>query len=136
MQPTVVVRYVGLLLALLGITMLIWRTASSGSGAGYDTVRLIHIIVALAFIGLFEMAMARSKRENAINAQGRRLGNAGRGLATIALVIGIFLLLSMFLSWIVGDTFSIVVYFHAVFGILAVTVAVLIFSGRYRTSKN
>ena len=68
MQPTIVVRYVGLLLALLGIVMLIWRTASSGSGSGYDTVRLIHIIVALALIGLLEAALARRKREGTINA--------------------------------------------------------------------
>src|ERR1700755_3314494 len=107
MQPTVVVRYVGLLLALLGIVMLIWRTASTGSGAGYDTVRLIHIIVALAFFGLFEAALARSKREKALNPQGSRMGNIARGLATIALLIGIFLLLSLALSWIVGDTYSI-----------------------------
>ncbi|MBN9390549.1 MAG: hypothetical protein J0I20_21140 [Chloroflexi bacterium] len=136
MQPTIVVRYVGLLLALLGIVMLIWRTASSGSGSGYDTVRLIHIIVALAFIGLLEAALARSKREGTINAQGRQLGMAGRGLATIALLIGIFLLLSLFLSWVTGDTYSIVVYFHAVFGILAVGIVVLLFSGRYRSSKS
>ena len=51
MPTTTVVRYVALLLALLGIVMLIWRTASSGSGPGYDTVRLIHILVALGFIG-------------------------------------------------------------------------------------
>jgi hypothetical protein len=136
MQPTIVVRYVGLLLALLGIVMLIWRTASSGSGTGYDTVRLIHIIVALAFFGLFEAALARSKREGTINAQGRQLGMTGRGLAAIALLIGIFLLLSLFLSWITGDTYSIVVFFHAAFGILAVGVVVLLFSGRYRSSKS
>jgi hypothetical protein len=136
MQPTIVVRYVGLLLALLGIVMLIWRTASSGSGAGYDTVRLIHIIVALAFFGLLEAALARSNREGTINAQGRQLGMAGRGLATIALLIGIFLLLSLLLSWITGDTYSIVVFFHAAFGILAVGVVVLLFSGRYGSSKS
>lgn len=134
MQPTIVVRYVGLLLALLGIIMLIWRTASTGSGTGYDTVRLIHIIVALTFIGLLEMALARSRREKTLNAQGRQLGMAGRGLATVALLIGIFLLLSLFLSWVTGDTYSVIVFIHALFGLLAVGVVFYLFSGRYRSS--
>ena len=135
MQPTIVVRYVALLLALLGIVMLIWRTASTGSGTGYDTVRLIHILVALGFIGLLEMALARSKREKTLNPQGRQLGMVGRALSTIALLIGIFLLLSLFLGWITGTSYSIVVYIHALFGICAVGVAIAIFTSRYQTSK-
>jgi len=135
MPTTTVVRYVALLLALLGIVMLIWRTASTGSGPGYDTVRLIHILVALGFIGLLEMALARSKREKALNPQGRQLGMVGRALATIALLIGIFLLLSLFLGWITGTTYSVVVYIHALFGICAVGVAITVFSSRYRAAR-
>lgn len=136
MQPTLVVRYIGLFLALLGIAMLVWRTAASGSGTGYDTVRLIHIVVALTFIGLLEVALGRSKRQKTLNSQGRQLGMVGRITATVALLIGFFLLLSLLLGWITGATYNIVVIIHALFGLTAVGVVLAVFSSRYRTARS
>lgn len=129
------VRYVALLVFVLGISLLIWRMAASGSGAGYDTVRLIHILVALGLFGMFEAVMARSKRAKVLNSTGLQLGTVGRVLLTLALLVGIILLLSLIFSWISGDTYTLVIYLHALLGLCAVGVVTLLFTRNYKTSK-
>ncbi len=134
-MPTTTVRYVALLVALLGVGLLIWRSAASGSGPVYDTVRLIHILVALGLLGIFEAAMARRKRAKALNSTGLQLGTIGRVLLTLALVVGIILLLSLVFNWISGSTYDQVIYLHTLLGLSAVGVVTLVFARRYNTSK-
>ena len=134
-MTTTTVRYVSWLVALLGITLLIWRTASSGSGTGYDTVRLIHILAALALFGMFEAVFARSKRARAVNSTGQQLGTISRILLSLALLVGIILLLSIVFSWITGDTYSLVVYLHALLGLSAVGVLSVLFVRGFNPSK-
>jgi hypothetical protein len=134
-MPTTVVRYTAILVALLGITLLIWRTASTGSGTGYDTVRLIHILVALGLFGVFEATLARTKRAKALNPTGLKLGMAARILLTLTLLVGIILLLSEFLNWFSGGAFDDTVYLHAILGLSAVIVAGILFTKRFMTSR-
>ena len=129
-MPLTTVRYISWLVFLLGIGLLIWRTAASGSGTGYDTVRLIHILAALALLGMFEGAFARSKRAGTLNSTGLQLGTASRVLMTVNLLIGIFLLLALFFSWLSGTPFNLVVYLHVLIGIIAVgAISVLVARG-------
>lgn len=121
-MPLTTVRYISWLVFLLGIGLLLWRSFGSSSGMGYDTVRLIHIVAAIALLGTFEAAFARSKRAGALNKTGEQMGQASRGLMTLNLVIGILLLLALFLSWFSGDTYNLVVYLHALIGTVAVGV--------------
>ncbi|MDB5081286.1 MAG: hypothetical protein JWP00_3210 [Chloroflexi bacterium] len=134
-MSTTKVRYLALLVAFLGITLLIWRNVATGSGRGYDTVRLIHILGALALIGMFEMVIARSKRAKALNPDGTRLATAGRVLLTLALVVGIILLLSLVFDWVSGNTYDLVVYLHALLGLSAVGVVITVFTKRYTSSR-
>jgi hypothetical protein len=134
-MPTTVVRYTAILVALLGITLFIWRTASTGSGTGYDTVRLIHILVALGLFGVFEATLARTKRAKALNSTGLKLGMVARILLTLTLLVGIILLLSEFLNWFSGGPFDDTVYLHVILGLSAVIVAGILFTRRFMTSR-
>ncbi len=127
-MPMSLVRWTALLVFLLGGTMLLIRgSGGSVSGSGYDTLRLVHIVAGLGLLGLYEASMARSKRAGVLSDDGKRWGLAGRISLTLALIIGLFLLLSYILGWLTGDAFSIGVYIHALVGIIAVAFAALVF---------
>ena len=126
-MPMSVVRYLALLVFLLGGTMFILRIAGTKSGTGYDTVRLFHILLALGLVALFEMALARSKRAGTLSPTGRQYSMGGRIALTLALLIGIFLLLSLVFSWVTGSGFDIVVYIHVLVGLVAVGLAAAVF---------
>ncbi len=126
-MPTTLVRYAALLVFLLGATLLILRQSGTGSGRGYDTVRLVHILVALGLLGLYEVAMARSRRQGQLSAIGQRYGLVGRIVLTLTLLVGIFLLFSLLFSWLSGTAFDVTVYLHVLLGLIAVSLAALIF---------
>ena len=128
-MPTSVVRGVGVIVALLGIGMLIWRSGDN-AGDGYNIVRWIHVALAIGFLGLYEASLARAKRTNQLGPDGQPLSMVGRLCGTLALLVGILLLISMSASFLGGAT-TVVIYLHALLGLLAVGVALAVFSRRY-----
>lgn len=129
-MPTTIVRYVGGLVALLGIGMLIWRTGDN-SGISYDIVRWIHIVLAVGFLGLYEASLARAKRTGRLTPDGRPISMVGRISATLALLLGLLLLISMVANLFNYDVTNVTVYIHALVGLIAVGVAIVLFSRQY-----
>lgn len=131
-MPAKLVRYVAIVVLLLGITMLALRNNSTGI---YDIVRITHILTAVGLVGLYEVSLARAKRTKTLNEGGRQLSWLGRISLTLALTIGLFLLVTFFTSLVTGATFSLIVNVHATVGIIAVVSAGLLFTRRYLVTQ-
>lgn len=123
------------LLLLLGLLLVIFRfAANSENTTGYSVLRWLHIIVALAVIGLYEANMARSR--SLMTPSGKQVGMVGRIVLTLTLLYGIFLLLDLAANWITGGAFSALVWVHVVLGLASVAFTEAVFSRRRLTSNS
>ncbi len=131
-MPMAIVRYVALVVAVLGIVMLIMGVGNSSTG--YNILRWVHALVAVALIGVYEASLARTKRANQLSTQARSLSLTGRVSLTLALLIALVLLLSLITNLLTGGAYSFAAYIHVFFGLVGVTIAGVLFSRRYLTN--
>jgi hypothetical protein len=126
-MPMTLVRYLALLVFLLGGAMLILQLSNNEFVGGYNILRWLHIFIAVGLIGLYEASLARTKRLGIFLRVGRLYRQGGRITLTLALLIGFFLLLSLGFNWLTGAAFDTIIYIHALVGLAAVSLAALVF---------
>jgi hypothetical protein len=135
-MPKKIVPWLAGLVLLLGLVMLILGVGGLGSTT-YDILRWLHLLLGFALIGLFEAAFARAKRAGEIGTSEAQLGMVGRITMTLALLVGLLLLASLFFfSFITGTGFSTMVYVHAGLGIIGVLLAIYVFLPRRAGVRN
>jgi hypothetical protein len=71
---------------------------------------------------LYEASLARKKR-GMILVAGKELSLAGRILLTLALIIGLYILLGRVFDFVSGDTYKTVIWLHAPVGLIAIALA-------------
>jgi hypothetical protein len=117
-MPTTAVRWVGALVVLLGLIMFLNVVLGWGfTQAIFNVFRGLHLIVALAFVGLYEATLARRKRTGTFSIAGRQLGTTGRILVTLVLLLGIYLLLTHLFDALVG--YDALIWVHGLLGLVA-----------------
>lgn len=99
--------------------------------AVFNLFRALHLILALAFVGLYEAAMAR--RKGTVTVAGRQLGLVGRILLTFTLVLGLYLLLTHVVDALTG--YNQLIWLHGLLGLIAYGLTEMALSGR-RTLSN
>ncbi len=122
-----IVRGVGLILLLLGAVMFLSVVANWGiSEIVFNILRFLHLAAALAFVGLFEMV--QSHRKGTITIAGRQMGLGARILLTLTLLLGIYLLLSHFISGFGG--YGRLTWVHAILGLISYGLTEMVLSRR------
>ena len=131
-MPAGTIRIVGALVVLLGLTMLFSAGISAFlSDAVFNIFRVLHLILAIAFVGLFEMAMSR--RKGTITVAGRQLGLTGRIILTVTLLLGLYLLLSHVVDAFIG--YGGLIWVHGLLGIISFGLVEMALSRRRSASS-
>jgi hypothetical protein len=126
-MPKGVVRGVGALLVLIGLTMFLNVVLSWNFGQPvFNALRALHLLLGLAFVGLYEMMMAR--RKGIMTVAGRQLGLATRILLTLVLLVGFYLLLSHAIDALGG--YDGLIWVHGLAGLVAYGLTEMVLSPR------
>jgi len=125
-------RGVGLAVIIVGLAMLLnvvlgWNFTN----AVFNLLRGLHLILALALVGLYEAAMAR--RKGTITIAGRQLGLVGRIVLTLTLLIGIYLLLTHIVDGLGG--YNQIIWVHGLIGLVAYGLTEVVLSNRRLASR-
>ncbi len=123
MNTAMWMRIAVLFVFLAGAAMFLNEVLSWGFSSGVKNVLvLIHLVSALAVVGLYEASLARKKRGMIVVA-GKELSLAGRILLTLALIIGLYILLGQVFNFMSGDVYKTVIWLHAPVGLAAIGLA-------------
>lgn len=123
MNTAMWMRIAVLFVFLAGLTMFLNEVLGWGISSGVKNVlMLVHLVAALSVVGLYESSLARKKRGMIVVA-GKELSLAGRILLTLALIIGLYILLGRLFDFVSGDSYKAIIWLHAPIGLIAIGLA-------------
>jgi len=123
MNTAMWMRIAVLFVFLAGLTMFLNEVLGWGISSGFKNVLvLIHLVSAFGLVGLYEASLARKKRGMVVVA-GKELSLAGRIFLTLALIMGLYILLGRVFDFISGDVYKTAIWLHAPVGLIAIGLA-------------
>ncbi|NWJ45768.1 MAG: hypothetical protein HXX08_07805 [Chloroflexi bacterium] len=122
MSSAMWMRVSALLVVIVGITMFANSVLKLEISGGVKTaLSVVHLLAAVGLIALFEISIGRKRR--ATGASSSTLGLVGRILITVALALGLYILIGKALNFVDSGNYKPLIWIHAPIGLIAIGLA-------------